>query len=109
MPMHQGRGGSEAQRLRSPRRRERLLARALGGVTAIIILVLVVVSLTHSGHRSGHGCIALSLASATGGTQIYECGAAARTLCATGDHEGLRGVAAQDLRHACRQAGLPVE
>jgi hypothetical protein len=107
--MHQGRGGSEAQRLRSPDRRGRLLARAFGGVMATIILVLVVISLTHSGHRSGHGCIALSLAYATGGTQTYQCGAAARTMCATGDHEGLRGVAAQDLRRACRQAGLPVD
>jgi hypothetical protein len=109
MPMHQGRGGSEARRLRTPRRREKLLARGLGGVTAIVIVVLVVISLTHSDRHSGHGCIALSLAYATGGTQIYECGAAARSMCATGDHHGLRGVAAQDLRRACRQAGLPVD
>jgi hypothetical protein len=107
--MHQGRGGSEAQRVRSPRRREKLLARGLGGVTAIVIVVLVIISLTHPDRRSGHGCIALSLAYATGGTQTYECGAAARTMCSTGDHLGLHGVAAQDLRRACRQAGLPVD
>ena len=109
MPMHQGRGGSETQRLRSPRRRsEKLLARGLGGVTAIVIVVLVIISLTHADRRSGHGCIALSLAYATGGTQTYECGAAARRMCATGDHRGLRGVAARDLTRACRQAGIAV-
>lgn len=107
--MHQGRGGSEARRPRSPSRREKLLARGLGGITAVVIAVLVIISLTHSGRHSGHGCIALSLAYATGGTQTYECGAAARTMCATGVRQGLRGVAAQDLRRACRQAGLAVD
>ncbi len=106
--MHQGRGGSEARRRHSPRRRDKLLARGLGGVTAIVIVVLTVISLTHADRRSGHGCIALSLAYATGGTQTYECGATARRMCATGNRQGLRGVAAHDLTRACRQAGLPV-
>ena len=107
--MHQGRGASEAQRRRTPRQREKVLARSLGGVTAIVIAVLVVISLTHSGRHSGHGCIALSLAYATGGTQTYECGAAARMMCVSGDRLGRRSVSGRDLARACRQAGLPFD
>jgi hypothetical protein len=109
MPMHQGRGGSEAQRrVRPLRRREKLLARRVGGAAAILIVVLVAVSLTHSDRRSGHGCIALSLAYATGGTQTYQCGAAARAMCAQASRLGVRGVAGGDVRRACRQAGLRI-
>jgi hypothetical protein len=107
MPMHQGRGGSEVQRRQRPRgRREKLLVRAVAGVAAVLIVVLVAVSLTHSDRRSGHGCIALSLAYATGGTQTYQCGAAARAMCGEASRLGLSGVSASDVRRACREAGL---
>jgi hypothetical protein len=107
MPMHQGRGGSEVQRRQRPRgRREKLLVRAVAGAAAILIVVLVAVSLTHSDRRSGHGCIALSLAYATGGTQTYQCGAAARAMCGEASRLGLSGVSASDVRRACREAGL---
>jgi hypothetical protein len=107
MPMHQGRGGSEVQRRQRPRgRREKLLVRGVGGVAAVLIVVLVAVSLTHSDRRSGHGCIALSLAYATGGTQTYQCGAAARAMCGEASRLGLSGVSASDVRRACREAGL---
>ncbi len=74
--------GSEQQRLRPLQRREKLLARGVGGVTAIALAVVLILSLTHGDRRSGHGCIAVSLAYSMGGTQTYACGARARTMCA---------------------------
>jgi selenocysteine lyase/cysteine desulfurase len=68
---------SEEQRLRPLQRREKLLARGIGGVTAIALVVVLILSLTHGDRRSAHGCIAVSLAYSMGGTQTYTCGAKA--------------------------------
>ena len=87
-------------------RREKLLALGVGGVTALVIAVLVVVSLTHADRRSGHGCIAVSLAYSMGGTQTYRCGAGARAMCSRAN--SLTGLPAAELTRACRQAGLTV-
>jgi hypothetical protein len=98
----------EQQRLRPLQRREKLLARGLGGVTAIALVVVLVLSLTHGDKRSGHGCIAVSLAYSMGGTQTDACGARARRLCSQVGGPGLRGAAGRDTARACRKAGLPV-
>ncbi len=103
MPLGHGR---ELQQLRPLARREKLLALGVGGVTAIVIAVLVVISLTHSDRRSGHGCIAVSLAYSMGGTQTYRCGAAARAMCLRAT--SLTGLPAADLTRACRRAGVSV-
>lgn len=100
--------GSPAQRLRPLQRRERLLATGVGGVLAAVLVVVLVLSLTHSDRRSGHGCIAVSLAYSMGGTQDYHCGAAARRICARVNRTGLSGAGAPTVAAACRRAGLPV-
>jgi hypothetical protein len=100
--------GSREQQLRPLQRREKLLARGVGGVLAVALVIVLAVSLTHSGHKSGHGCIAVSLAYSMGGTQQYTCGAAARRMCAEVNKPGLTGKAGQDVARACRQAGLKV-
>ena len=98
----------EVARLRPLPRREKLLAGGVGGVLAVIIAVVLVISLTHGDRRSGHGCIAVSLAYSMGGTQDYHCGAAARAMCSGVGRPGLAGVAGRDVAGACRKAGLPV-
>jgi hypothetical protein len=83
----------------------------IGGVLGVVALLAIalVVSLASSGHKSGHGCISISLAYSTGGTQTYRCGASARELCAgVGKPGGTVGVAARALTTECRKAGLPV-
>src|ERR1700760_3325910 len=98
----------EPQRLRPLQRREKLLARGVGGVTAIALLVVLILSLTHGDRRSGHGCIAVSLAYSMGGTQTYTCGAKARSMCSRVGSPGLAGTAGRDVARACRKAGLAV-
>jgi hypothetical protein len=100
--------GSAQQRLRPLQRREKVLARGLGGITAVALAVVLILSLTHADRHSGRGCIAVSLAYAMGGTQTYACGSRARTLCSEVGHPGLRGAAGADVARACRRAGLPV-
>ncbi|HEY3773874.1 MAG TPA: hypothetical protein VGL69_12815 [Solirubrobacteraceae bacterium] len=105
MPLGHGR---EQQRLRPLQRREKLLARGVGGVTVLALVAVLILSLTHSDKRSGHGCIAVSLAYSMGGTQTDACGARARTLCSEVGGPGLSGAAGRDVARACRRAGLPV-
>jgi len=101
-------GPLQAQRLRPLRRGEKVLARGVGGITALALAVVLIIALTHGDRRSGHGCIAVSLAYSMGGTQTYECGARARALCARVGEPGLSGAAGRDVARACRRAGLPV-
>ena len=100
--------GSEQQRLRPLQRREKLLARGIGGAAVIALVVVLILSLTHGDRRSGHGCIAVSLAYSMGGTQNYECGARARSMCSRVGTPGLSGAAGHDVARACRKAGLRV-
>jgi hypothetical protein len=97
-----------SEQLRPLQRREKLLARGVGGVAALVLAVVLVLSLTHADRRSGHGCIAVSLAYSMGGTQTDECGARARSMCARVGVPGLTGAAGRDVARACRKAGLPV-
>ena len=99
----------EVAGLRPLQRRERWLAWGVGGVLATVIAVVLIVSLTHSDRRSGHGCIAISLAYSMGGTQDYKCGAQARAVCSGVGKPGLTGQAAQQVARACRKAGVPVD
>jgi hypothetical protein len=99
---------SEQPRLRPLRRRERLLAGGVGGITAIALAVVLIIALTHADRRSGHGCIAVSLAYSMGGTQTYACRARARSMCSHVGGPGLRGAAGRDVARECRRAGLPV-
>jgi len=99
---------SEAQRPRPLRRREKLLARGVGAATALALAIVLIVALAHGDRRSGHGCIAVSLAYSMGGTQTYACGARARALCARVGRPGLSGAAGRDVARACRRAGLAV-
>lgn len=82
-----------------------------GGVLGLLAVVAValVISLATAGPKSGHGCVSVSLAYSTGGTQLYRCGASARSLCASVDAPGgTSGAAARALIPECRKAGLPV-
>ncbi len=83
----------------------------IGGVLGLLAVVAVVllISLATAGHKSGHGCVSVGLASSTGGVQLYRCGASARALCSGVDHlGGTSGGAARSLSAECRKAGLPV-
>ena len=94
--------------MRPLQRREKWLAGGVGGVMALVIVVVLAISLTHVGTKSGHGCISVSLAYSMGGTQTYRCGAGARAMCADVGRPGLSGKAGSDVAAACRKAGLPV-
>lgn len=81
------------------------------GVASVVaaILVVVVVSLLSSGPSSSRGCIYVTIPAATGTSEIYDCGAAARSICSTVEGPGAyTRQAAQAIVMACRKAGLPV-
>ena len=98
----------QQQHSRSLQRREKVLVRGVGAVATIVLTIVLIVSLTHADRRSGHGCIAVSLAYSMGGTQDDACGSRARSLCSWVGRPGLRGAAGRDVAAACRRAGLPV-
>jgi hypothetical protein len=83
----------------------------IGGVLGVVTLLAatLVISLATAGHKSGHGCISVGLAYSVGGAQIYRCGAAARSMCASVNRPGgSSGATAQALARECHKAGLPV-
>jgi len=90
------------EQLRPLQRREKLLARGVGAAAALALAVVLILSLTHADRRSGHGCIAVSLAYSMGGTENYACGRHARPLCARVGSPGLSGAAGRDVARACR-------
>lgn len=100
-----------AEAIRQPgsiRGREKAM---IGGVLALVavLAVAVVISLGSTERQSGHGCISVGLAYATGGDKLYRCGATARTMCAGANApNGIRGASARALSTQCRRAGLPV-
>jgi hypothetical protein len=78
------------------------------GVVALLAAALVI-SFATAGHKSGHGCISVGLAYSVGGAQIYRCGAAVRSMCASVNRPGGSiGATARALTTECRKAGLPV-
>jgi hypothetical protein len=85
----------------------------IGGVLAVVaaLAVALLVSLSTGGRASGHGCIYLTLPAnaMTGGTEVYQCGATARSTCASALAPGaFTAQAARQVAAECRKAGLPV-
>jgi hypothetical protein len=78
------------------------------GLLAIGVVALVI-SLTTAGRSSGHGCIDVSVQAATGGSELYRCGAQARAVCASARTAiGVSPVVGHAIAAECRKAGLPV-
>ena len=90
-------------------RRERWI---LGGVLALVavIVVLVAVSFSSKQRISANGCIDVSAATVIGGSELYRCGTAARDLCSAPSGPGATDNISfrRALAEACRKAGLPV-
>jgi hypothetical protein len=100
-----------AQAIRQPRAfrpREKVMIGGVVGILAVLV-VAVVISFATAGHKSGHGCISVGLASSTGGAQIYRCGASARAMCASVNQPGGSiGATARALSTECPKAGLRI-
>jgi hypothetical protein len=83
----------------------------IGTVLALLAAgaVALVISFASTSGTSGNGCIDITAAAATGGTELRRCGAEARLLCSSvrANEAGVAGFAAL-LPEACRKAGLPV-
>jgi hypothetical protein len=89
--------------------RERwLVPGAVVVVVVIAIAATVAIVLDGQQHKSKHGCINVSAATAIGGSDLYRCGTAARLLCASRAGNGFEVAFRQALADACRKAGLPV-
>jgi hypothetical protein len=86
-------------------RREKSIAAVLLGCVVAAAIALAVYALTSSA-PSRKGCIEITFASTLGAARLEQCGARARSTCAA--PAGYRGVAAQELREACRRAGYPL-
>jgi hypothetical protein len=68
-------------------RRERWI---LGGVLAMVavLVVIVAISFTSKQRTSANGCIDVSAATVIGGSELYRCGTAARDLCSAPNGTG---------------------
>jgi hypothetical protein len=96
-----------AERRRFSRRERRLLAGVLAAVLALV--VVVVIALGSGSPTSGNGCVHVNLPYSTGGSEIYACGAQARTMCASVGRPGAyTGATAARVANECRKAGVPV-
>jgi len=94
----------QSRRLSEPLRwgrREKTVVAAVLGCVAVAAIALAVYGLT-SGAPARAGCIDVTFASTLGGAKLHQCDGRARRTCA--QPEGFRGVAAQELRVACRDA-----
>lgn len=83
----------------------------ISGVVAVVVVlaVVLVISFATSAPSSKSGCIYATIPAATGAQQVNECGAAARSTCATVLTPGaFTAQAAHTLASECRKAGLPV-
>jgi hypothetical protein len=81
----------------------------IGSVLAVTIagVVALVISLATAGQVSRNGCVHVTAAAATGGTELYRCGAEARALCSSPGAAGASDAALQRaLAAECRKAGL---
>jgi hypothetical protein len=88
--------------------RERWLVRIMAAVTGVLVIA-VVVSIATSGQSSGHGCVHAIFPGPVGAEQVNQCGAGARSLCATVNAAGGYGPEARrTITSECRKAGLPV-
>ena len=73
------------------------------------LVVVLVISFTSSGPSSRSGCIYATIPAATGAEQVHQCGAVARSTCASALAPGaFAPQAAKVVAGECRKAGLPV-
>jgi hypothetical protein len=81
-----------------------------GVLTAVaVIAVVVIVSVTTAGKSSSHGCIYATIPGAIGAGEVSQCGAQARSTCATVYRPGgYAPSSARTIAAECRKAGLPV-
>ena len=102
-------GHAEALRARRGlSKREKWLIGGVLGTVAVVAIVLAV-SLGTAAPSSARGCIHATVVGPVGAVQINQCGAAARTVCASVYTPGAfppSGV--HTLAAECRKAGLPV-
>jgi hypothetical protein len=88
--------------------RERWLVRIMAALTGALVIA-VVVSIATSGQSSGNGCVHATFPGPVGAEQVNQCGAGARSLCATLNSAGGYGPEAlRTIASECRKAGLPV-
>jgi hypothetical protein len=83
----------------------------IGSVLGLVVagLVALTISLVSTGRTSRNGCVDVTAAAATGGTELYRCGAEARALCSSPGAAGGSDAALQRaLAGECRKAGLPL-
>jgi hypothetical protein len=92
---------------RQARPREKWIIGAVLGLVAAGVVALTI-SLVSTGRVSHNGCIDVTAAAATGGTELYRCGAEARALCSTpAVSGGINTALLRALPAECRKAGLP--
>jgi hypothetical protein len=100
-----------AETLRERRRLSRRERWVIGGVLATVgaIAIALAISFGTAGPSSGRGCIHATIAGVVGAVQVNECGAAARSTCATVYAPGAYvPEAARSIALECRKAQLPV-
>jgi len=97
----------QSRRLSEPLRwgrREKTVVAVVLSCAVLALVGLGAYALT-SGAPARVGCISLTFASTLGGAQVHECGAKARSLCAS---PGAFRAIAQEVRATCKRAGYPV-
>jgi hypothetical protein len=106
-PGHFQRSTEQAKaRRRFRSRRERIAVQAMAIITVALVAVTVF-SLTNHQRTSGHGCVDFNYSTVIGGAETYECGARARSLCATPPAGRSYNTSFQiELYKACRKAGI---
>ena|SRR5947209_1820073 len=95
----------QSRRLSEPLRWGRREKAVVGTLLAVIVLAaagLGAYGLT-SGAPARRDCVDVTFASTLGGARLHSCGSRARRICASGAFRGIR----QELRAACKHAGLP--
>jgi hypothetical protein len=96
----------QSRRLSEPLRWGRREKAAVAVLLTCVLLALVglgAYALT-SGAPARADCIDVTFASTLGGARLHDCGAQARSVCASpGAFHGI----AQELRAACKRAGFP--
>ena len=81
----------------------------LGGVFSLlgVGVVVLVIALATGGQATGHGCVDVKVPGATGVTEIYRCGKAAKELCASASSAGSPSLS-QAITAECRKGQIPV-
>jgi hypothetical protein len=88
--------------------REKWMIGAVLATVAAVVIALII-SLGTAGKSSANGCIYATIPGPVGAAQVDQCGAAARSTCATVFAPGAYAPgAARTIAAECRKAGLPV-